>query len=1795
MADNPSYSSCSDSDRMIIDLELRSERDTVTDGATSTTNETDGECSPVKRVGGPANVRSVRLGGHLSVGDEDLDDILHRSERSETDYLSTNSDCYGADVSQSEDNPFDAQEGENEGGSKRDDSDAENRSAIREKLENNDLEATEKAKEEYGGEDKGMAVQNMPSSPEEGEVVENSVVDEKEADSQGEIFPGHGDTVEETSRDGKEGGPQDTKSSLRHGETMEVDVETNKVDIAHRVTGFPEHSISFELSDTFLDNMNPQDDSQDLDEGIEENDTEENQQGVAGEAAKEDIGDSENFGIVEGQCRSPEQSCGFELSETFLDNLNPQDDSQDLGDEHEETSKEDEPRAGEMEVKDDSVENMDTSVSERPGSSPEHTGACSLARDETMEVELDSDKEAVSHRVSGSPEHSVPYELSETFLDNLNPQDDSQDLEEETEEKDNENTVSNIIRDELSSFLGVEEKPEEEASSHIPGYPAGNDEAASPAQQNMAIDEISPPLKLTTPALDEPASSHVHQETTSGEASSPTQPKSSIVSEPSSPCLANTTQDTASLSPDENQSGDKSDIGEVMRDVVEGETSPQRGSETAAGDDITAGGHTTAEDLPPNVEQTVTAERGQSPCQGTSAGEDCSPSEENMTTENSASPVIMSKAETHEDESGETTCTKTHGDESGETTCTETHKDKSDETTSTPAVQNNSSSSQVGSEEACVGTEEATSSSPEELQTLPVASNNPEEDLQKLPSSKEKDEESSEKGDEVCVDTEEAISDDPEKDQQTLPVTSDNPEEDLHGTEEGTSNSHEDLQTLPSSEGKDEEESSEKGDDDDEDAREEGEYSSSPSPSSDLGDSQDGNTSEVLQVSADEAVTRNKDTDNKISHKHKKSGGVRNLSLQEKPQLQSSRDNHHGDGGNTAVVVDEISDYEIDSIQDRLKKEKLDKEDKHSSDTNVEDKGGKTVQSNDEDDSDDDVQIIEGPPQEPIDTLIVDDDEDEVALSKNNVTATKPPVPESPKSSKKKRTVEQDGHDLRIVVRDERREKEDSDSRRHRRHERDRREERRPDSHRRSESDRKFSDRSSRRRHHRSRSRSRERRRRRSRSRSHSRDRSSKRRHQRDRSRDKSADRERSSHRKRRRDRSRERRRRSHSRSRSPKRSREDSWDKENRDDREHGRSKRRRYHRDEDKRRESQVEKERRSTRHEESSPPSKRDDAFTKDSSDSSSDTEKSDDESEVSVKEAVQSSAPVDKPEKQEVVLRKEAEVMPADIPIPEPQDIPIPKPEDIPVPETEHIPPAPQPISVPVPQPKLIPGPPLFPVILQSHPMFENPPLPPPEEEPMENPPEPPPLPPRWPEVLPTKGEGLLPTPIRRKAALEEAGAVYDPAHPTEDEGERFRFPPGVPSSSHPPPPEMLGGPPPQLPGQIMSDGTFVPTPGEGGLLGPPPQRVPPMQPGRFGPPRPMIMNHVVMDRPPFNNAPYPGPPPLPGFRMEMGGPGGILPIQNQFGQGPPPPGPPPGFHERFDDGPPGPPVGQFPLSVHSGVPEMTVPPLGLPPPDMHLMSHPPPQDLPEKPGGEEEFDKTLAKLVMAQNLLTVMNDRKPEEEPDSLPQPPAMFKVPPPSLEAQSRSPKWFQPSLEAPMEQLEDSTEVMDMDMSPMEEECELQMFSPPEEEAGGESDKGKKPKPLAAIDLRAISNAILKLTSAVADDVPASAVDLTNKEKYMRKLHLQERVVDEVKQALRPFYSHKKINKEEYKAILRKAVPKVCHSKSGDINPQKIQQLVEGYVEKFQKQRQHVDQKVKPASPMEMGKANGERAKPAR
>ncbi|KFW12618.1 PHD and RING finger domain-containing protein 1, partial [Eurypyga helias] len=86
----------------------------------------------------------------------------------------------------------------------------------------------------------------------------------------------------------------------------------------------------------------------------------------------------------------------------------------------------------------------------------------------------------------------------------------------------------------------------------------------------------------------------------------------------------------------------------------------------------------------------------------------------------------------------------------------------------------------------------------------------------------------------------------------------------------------------------------------------------------------------------------------------------------------------------------------------------------------------------------------------------------------------------------------------------------------------------------------------------------------------------------------------------------------------------------------------------------------------------------------------------------------------------------------------------------------------------------------------------------------------------------------------------------------------------------------------------------------------------------------------------------------------------------------------------------------------------------------------------------------------------------------------------------------------------------------------------------------------------------------------PRPAVDKTKNEEYMKKLHIQERAVEEVKLAIKPFYQKREITKEEYKDILRKAVEKICHSRSGEINPVKVANLVKAYVEKYKHMRKY-------------------------
>jgi hypothetical protein len=100
----------------------------------------------------------------------------------------------------------------------------------------------------------------------------------------------------------------------------------------------------------------------------------------------------------------------------------------------------------------------------------------------------------------------------------------------------------------------------------------------------------------------------------------------------------------------------------------------------------------------------------------------------------------------------------------------------------------------------------------------------------------------------------------------------------------------------------------------------------------------------------------------------------------------------------------------------------------------------------------------------------------------------------------------------------------------------------------------------------------------------------------------------------------------------------------------------------------------------------------------------------------------------------------------------------------------------------------------------------------------------------------------------------------------------------------------------------------------------------------------------------------------------------------------------------------------------------------------------------------------------------------------------------------------------------------------------------------------------------------------AVLEDCPSSAVELHVKEKYLKKLNRQERVVEEVKLVLKPYYQRREVNKDDYKEIMRKSVPKICHSKTGEINPVKIKLLVESYIKKAK----HAHKKEKNPHPKE-------------
>ncbi|XP_046580782.1 PHD and RING finger domain-containing protein 1-like [Haliotis rubra] len=455
-------------------------------------------------------------------------------------------------------------------------------------------------------------------------------------------------------------------------------------------------------------------------------------------------------------------------------------------------------------------------------------------------------------------------------------------------------------------------------------------------------------------------------------------------------------------------------------------------------------------------------------------------------------------------------------------------------------------------------------------------------------------------------------------------------------------------------------------------------------------------------------------------------------------------------------------------------------------------------------------------------------------------------------------------------------------------------------------------------------------------------------------------------------------------------------------------------------------------------------------------------------------------------------------------------------------------------------------------------------------------------------------------IKRGGIFGKEPSVYDPAHPTDEEQEVEKgisvdFQGVVPNSTSPDlPPQLMQNAHGQ--GPFISENAYILT-SEPGVMQP--QNIPlpavtfgmlhpRLQPGL--PQRQILMNPVMLNQPPPFTQPQPGRFPrlptgtMPRFGWQVNPPGGMMQLQqNRFGA-------------RMPPGPGGMPTG---ANVMNGGfdpmgPEHSRPPF---PPNMHLPpdpNHPPPVQMkmnpirpllpnplrpppgPQAPKSQLEQLEEISKLLSAQAQLAALEkDKSSFNSPSGKGN--GIFKVPLP--------PQLFGKGALLKAQESVETTEVVDMDMSPLDDDCELELPTPPD---CMNTDPDEKPKK-RTVDLKTFKKTVQELSST-QDDLPSSAADLTNKDKYLKKLHLQERVVDEVKLAIKPFYSSKKINKDEYKEILRKAVPKVCHSKSGDVNPVKIRALVDAYVSKVRKGRKpHKEVKKKSKDD---SKANGERLK---
>jgi hypothetical protein len=78
------------------------------------------------------------------------------------------------------------------------------------------------------------------------------------------------------------------------------------------------------------------------------------------------------------------------------------------------------------------------------------------------------------------------------------------------------------------------------------------------------------------------------------------------------------------------------------------------------------------------------------------------------------------------------------------------------------------------------------------------------------------------------------------------------------------------------------------------------------------------------------------------------------------------------------------------------------------------------------------------------------------------------------------------------------------------------------------------------------------------------------------------------------------------------------------------------------------------------------------------------------------------------------------------------------------------------------------------------------------------------------------------------------------------------------------------------------------------------------------------------------------------------------------------------------------------------------------------------------------------------------------------------------------------------------------------------------------------------------------------------------------QKAAMLRRVAQEFKQIMQPYYKDNRISKDEYKDIMRKAVPRICHSKTGDTSIVRMARYADAYVHKVIMMRKYLAKKNK-------------------